>query len=218
MEKSVRDLNVEQSVKLISITPDAEKTMAYCARVSSPHQEKEEYAGLFRYCLQHGHWSVFEMANMVVEITTSRAISAQILRHRSFNFEEFSQRYAALVSDNVIMYPARRQDSKNRQSSIDDISEDIQQEWTKRQQENWKSAFEHYQWALDQGIAKECARMVLPLQTQTKLYMNGSIRSWIHYLQLRTGHGTQQEHMDIAREIQAIFCLRLPTIAEALGW
>jgi thymidylate synthase (FAD) len=205
-------------VKLISITPDSEKTMAYCARVSSPHQDKPEYAGLFKYCLTHGHWSIFETCNMVVEIQTSRAISAQILRHRSFSFQEFSQRYAAVDDSGVEIYAARRQDVKNRQNSIDDLPEEIKKEWEARQLQNWRSSFEHYQWALDNGIAKECARFVLPLGCSTKIYMNGTIRSWIHYIQLRSGNGTQKEHMDIANEIKDVFIQQLPTVAEALGW
>lgn len=204
--------------KLISVSDDAEKLMAYCARVSSPNQDKEEIAGLLRYCAKHGHWSIFEMANMVVEISTSRGISPQILRHRSFSFQEFSQRYAAVDNSGVVIYAARRQDTKNRQNSIDDLSDAVQIEWAERQLANWRSSFEHYQWALDNDIAKECARFVLPLGCSTKLYMQGTVRSWIHYLQLRTGNGTQKEHMDIANDIKAIFVEQFPQTSIALEW
>ncbi len=205
-------------VKLISVTPDAEKIMAYCARVSSPHQDKDEFAGLFKFCIKHGHWSVFEMGNLTVEIKTSRAISAQILRHWSFSFQEFSQRYAAVDDSGVEIYVARRQDTKNRQNSIDDLPGDVKVQWELRQQENWRRAFEHYEWALSQGIAKECARFVLPLGTKTTMYMNGSVRDWIHYLNLRTGNGTQKEHMDIANGVKQVFVEQFPTVSEALSW
>jgi thymidylate synthase (FAD) len=205
-------------VTLQSITPDAEKNIAYMARVSSSRQDNPEISGLLKYCIKHGHWSIFEMGNMVVEIETSRGISPQILRHRSFSFQEFSQRYAAVDDSGVKIYAARRQDTKNRQNSTDDLSDDIKDTWEKRQMQNWKTSFDHYQWALANGIAKECARFVLPLGTTTKMYMQGSIRSWIHYLQLRCGNGTQKEHKDIADEIKAIFVKELPIVSEALGW
>ena len=206
------------SVRLISVTPDAEKTIAYCARVSSPDQDKEEIAGLLKYCLTHGHYSIFEMANMVIEVRTSRAISAQVLRHRSFSFQEFSTRYAAVDDSGLVLYVARRQDKKNRQNSIDDLGDDVKVQWQLRQQQNWRDSFEHYTWALDHGIAKECARMVLPLGCSTKVYMQGSIRSFIHYIQLRTANGTQLEHMELAEEMKAIFVEQFPHISEALGW
>lgn len=204
-------------VKLVSATPDAEKIMAFCARASSPNQENPEYSKLFSYCIKNGHWSIFEMANMCVEIKTSRAISAQILRHWSFSFQEFSQRYAAVDDSGVEIYLARRQDKKNRQNSTDDLTAEIKQEWEARQLDNWRRAFEHYQWALDNEIAKECARFVLPLGTSTKMYMNGSVRDWIHYISLRTGNGTQKEHMDIAEAIQGLFSQQFPTIASAMS-
>jgi thymidylate synthase (FAD) len=206
------------SVKLISTTPDAEKLIAYCARVSSPNQENPAIAGLLKYCIKNAHWSIFEMGNMVVEIETSRGISPQILRHRSFTFQEFSQRYAAVDSSGIQIYVARRQDDKNRQNSIDDLSDAVKAEWETRQLDNWKRAFEHYQWALDNSIAKECARFVLPLGCTTKMYMQGTIRSWIHYIELRSAHGTQKEHMDIANNIKKIFIEQYPIISEALGW
>lgn len=203
--------------KLISITSDAEKLVAYCARVSSPqNQNNENVEKLLSYCVKNGHWSIFEMANVVIEIETSRAISAQILRHRSFSFQEFSQRYAQAVE--FESYPARSQDLKNRQNSVDNLSADTQIWFLEQQDEISKLAFGKYKEALDKGIAKECARFLLPLNTSTRLYMNGSIRSWIHYLNVRTDSSTQLEHREIAVEIKSIFCAQLPTIASALGW
>jgi thymidylate synthase (FAD) len=206
------------AVKLVSVTPDAEKLIAYCARVSSPNQENPQIAGLLKYCIKNQHWSVFEMGNMTIEVETSRGISPQILRHRSFTFQEFSQRYAAVDNSGICIYAARRQDDKNRQNSIDDLPDGVKQEWEARQMDNWKRSFEHYQWALDNNIAKECARFVLPLGCATKLYMNGTIRSWIHYIDLRSAHGTQKEHMDIANDVKKIFVEQFPVIAEAMGW
>lgn len=205
------------AVKLISVTPNAEETIAFCARVSSPNQESPEYAGLLKYCIKNKHWSIFEMANMVVEINTSRAIAQQILRHRSFSFQEFSQRYSE-VSE-WVEYGARRQDEKNRQNSIDDMDEHTKNWWKTMQRENSKQAFINYQWALNKGIAKEVARFLLPGQTATKIYMNGTLRSWIHYIQLRSPeHGTQKEHADLVAEIKEIFIEQFPVISEALEW
>ena len=205
------------SVKLISVTPDAENIIAYCARVSSPHQDNPNISGLLKYMIREGHWSPFEMANMVVEITTSRAISAQILRHRSFSFQEFSQRYA--LQQNYIVYHARRQDESNRQNSIDDMSLVDQGWFAAAQMDIAQRAGKAYQEAIDRGIAKECARFLLPLNTETKLYMNGTLRSWIHYIQLRSPeHGTQKEHADLVAEIKEIFIEQFPTISEALEW
>jgi len=158
------------------------------------------------------------MAHLTIQIKTSRGISPQILRHRSFTFQEFSQRYASVDASGLIIYAARRQDDKNRQNSVDDLSDDIKREWEERQTMNWKNSFEHYTWALDSGIAKECARFVLPLGCATTLYMSGSVRSWIHYIDLRASNGTQKEHMDIAVGCKEIFKKELPEIAEALGW
>lgn len=204
------------TVRLISVTPDAEATMAYIARVSSPNQENPEYAKLLKYCIDHQHWSVFEHAHMTVEITTSRMISAQILRHRSFTFSEFSQRYGE-VADYVCV-KARRQSEKNRQSSVDDLPEDIQDWWQQRQHEHWADSERRYREALILGIAKEVARAILPMNSKTRLYMTGSVRSWIHYLQLRTQPDTQQEHREIAKGIKEIFMYEFPAVAEALGW
>lgn len=207
----------QTSVKLISVTPDAEEIMAYCARVSNPvNQDNPEFARLIAYCVKHGHWSIFEQANMVLEINTSRAIAAQILRHRSFSFQEFSQRYASV--DTFIEYGARRQDQKNRQNSVDDLPEDVQAWFAQAQHEVWEFAHAKYQAALDKGIAKECARTLLPLGTATRLYMNGTVRSWIHYIQLRSAEGTQLEHRQIAELCKMIFIQELPTVAKALGW
>lgn len=204
------------NVKLVSLTPDAEKLIAYCARVSSPNQENPEYAKLLAYCIQHKHYSIFEQAFMSVEIETTRMISAQILRHRSFTFQEFSQRYAE--AQHFEIYEARRQDSKNRQNSIDDLSPEVKAEWQARQLANCERVVADYNWALENGIAKECARAVLPMQTATRLYMTGSIRSWIHYLEVRCSPDTQLEHRVIALEIKKIFVQSLPVVAEALGW
>ena len=204
------------SVKLISITPDAEKTMAYIARVSSPNQENPEYARLLKYCLDHGHFSVFEHAHMTLEIATSRMISAQILRHRSFTFSEFSQRYAEPMD--YVPIKARRQAEKNRQSSVDDFGEAEQTLWYITQKQLWESVSELYEAALKAGIAKECARAILPMNTATRLYMTGSVRSWIHYIKLRTQEDTQAEHREIADECKRLFVEQLPTVSKALGW
>jgi len=209
------------SVKLISVTPDAEKTMAYVARVSNPsNQDNENYAGLLRYCIKHNHWSVFEQSFMTLEIETTRAIAAQILRHRSFTYQEFSQRYAdsSLLSETIPVPELRRQDTKNRQNSIDDISDDIKVKYETLIQNHFRDAMALYQTMLDEGIAKECARMVLPLATPTRIYMSGSCRSWIHYINLRSANGTQKEHMDIANDCKSIFVQQFPTVAEALEW
>ena len=207
-------------VKLVSITPDAEKTMAYIARVSNPsNQENEKYAGLLKYCIKHNHWSVFEQATMTLEIETTRAIAAQILRHRSFTFQEFSQRYAKSTELGNIPIPEfRRQDTKNRQNSIDDLDPFVSQKLEMQTKTLFDSAIALYQQMIEEGVAKECARMVLPLATPTKLYMTGSCRSWIHYINLRSAHGTQKEHMKIAKECACVFAGQFPSVAEALGW
>jgi thymidylate synthase (FAD) len=209
------------NVRLISVTPDAEKTMGYVARVSNPsNQENPKVAGLLKYCVNHQHWSVFEQAFMTLEIETTRGLAAQILRHRSFTYQEFSQRYAdsSLLGETIPVPELRRQDTKNRQNSIDDIDPFVVQKYQMLMQDHFKYAMNLYQSMLDDGIAKECARFVLPLATPTRLYMSGSCRSWIHYIQLRSGHGTQKEHMDIANECKNIFVEQFPTVAEALEW
>lgn len=209
------------STRLIAVTrpcipefEDAEALVAYCARVSSPNQDNPEIAGLLRYCISHKHVSIFEMANMVVEIKTSRAISQQILRHRSFSFQEFSLRYAPATSG--VVYPARRQDDANRQNSVDDMPQEDRDWFATTQALYLDAAFNVYNQALDRGIAKEQARFLLPLSTATKLYMNGTLRSWLHYLDLRSANGTQQEHMEIALSIREIFTEQFPVIAEAM--
>ena len=208
------------NVKLVTITPDAEKMMAYIARVSNPNnQENEKYAGLLKYCIKHNHWSVFEQATMTLEIETTRAIAAQILRHRSFTFQEFSQRYASTDHLGEIPVPdLRRQDEKNRQNSTDDLDEFVKQKLELQIKTLFSSAEALYHQMLEEGVAKECARFVLPLATPTKLYMTGSCRSWIHYINLRSAHGTQKEHMEIARNCACIFAGQFPAVAEALGW
>ena len=209
------------TVRLISVTPDAEKTMAYVARVSNPaNQENENYAKLLGYCIKHQHWSVFEQSFMTLEIETTRGLAAQILRHRSFTFQEFSQRYAdsSLLSDTIPLPDLRRQDTKNRQNSIDDVDPFVVQKYQMLIQDHFRDAMALYKKMLDEGIAKECARFVLPLATPTRLYMSGSCRSWAHYIQLRSANGTQKEHMDIALACKEIFSEEFPTVAEALEW
>ena len=207
-------------VKLVNITPDAEKTMAYIARVSNPsNQDNEKFAGLLKYCIKHNHWSVFEQSSMTLEIETTRAIAAQILRHRSFTFQEFSQRYADSTKLGEIPIPElRRQDEKNRQNSTNDLDEFVKQKLELQMNTLFSSATALYQQMLEEGVAKECARMVLPLCTPTRIYMTGSCRSWIHYIDLRSAHGTQKEHMDIAQACKTVFIEQFPIVSEALEW
>ena len=207
-------------VKLVSITPDAEKLIAYCARVSNPNQQdRQDFAKLISYCIKHQHWSIFEQGYMTVEISTTRAIAAQILRHRSFTFQEFSQRYAdAKLLGHIDAPDIRSQDTKNRQNSIDNIPISTKKYWQRTIEKHFCESIRLYEAMLHDGIAKECARFVLPLATPTKLYMTGSIRSWIHYIELRSANGTQKEHMDIANSIKDIFVDQLPIISEALSW
>ena len=208
-------------VKLISVSPDAEQHMAYCARVSNPNnQENEKYAGLLRYCIKHQHWSIFEQAFMTLEINTTRGLAAQILRHRSFTYQEFSQRYAdsSLLGDKIPLPKLRKQDEKNRQNSTDDLDPILVQELEVKMQKYFADGMKLYKEMLDAKVAKECARFVLPLATPTRLYMSGSVRSWIHYIELRSGHGTQKEHMDIANACKSIFTEQFPTVAEAMEW
>tara|TARA_B100000945_G_scaffold67178_1_gene50540 strand:+ start:850 stop:1488 length:639 start_codon:yes stop_codon:yes gene_type:complete len=208
-------------VDLLSITPEAEKTMAYIARVSNPkNQTNDNFAGLLRYCIQHEHWSVFEQATMTLQIETNRGIAAQILRHRSFTFQEFSQRYADtnLLGGDIPIPELRRQDLKNRQNSINDIKEELKKKFSKKISEHFKNASTLYEEMLGEGIAKECARFILPLATPTRIYMTGSCRSWIHYIQLRTKVGTQKEHMEIASDCKKVFSKNFPNVSEALEW
>ena len=209
------------SVKLVSVTPDAEQTMAYVARVSNPNnQENPNYAKLLGYCIKHNHWSVFEQAFMTLEIETTRGLAAQVLRHRSFTYQEFSQRYAdsSLLSQTIPLPELRSQDTKNRQNSIDDVDPFKKQKYEMKMQQLFTRSMDLYREMLDDGIAKECARFVLPLATPTRMYMSGSDRSWIHYITLRSANGTQKEHMDIAEACKKIFVEQFPTCAAALEW
>ena len=209
------------SVKLISVTPDAEKMMAYVARVSNPNnQENPNYAKLLGYCIKHNHWSVFEQAFMTLEIETTRGLAAQVLRHRSFTYQEFSQRYAdsTLLGKTIPLPELRRQDTKNRQNSIDDLDPFVVQNLELQMQTLFDSSMALYQQMLERGVAKESARFVLPLATPTRIYMTGSVRSWIHYIDLRSANGTQKEHMDIALGAKKIFCEQFPAVAEAMEW
>lgn len=206
--------------KLISVTPDAEQQIAYCARVSNPNnQDSEKFAGLLKYCIKHQHWSIFEQAFMSMEIETTRGIAAQVLRHRSFTFQEFSQRYAStnLLNAKIELPELRRQDDKNRQNSIDDLDPEIVDKINRQMITLFSSASNLYNQMLDAGVAKECARFVLPLATPTRMYMTGSLRSWITYIALREKNGTQKEHMEIAKSCKEIFCKEFPITAEALG-
>ena len=209
------------NVRLISVTPDAEKTMGYVARVSNPsNQENPKVAGLLKYCVNHQHWSVFEQAFMTLEIETTRGLAAQILRHRSFTYQEFSQRYAdsSLLAETIPLPDLRRQDTKNRQNSIDDIDPFVRQEFQIKMQKHFEEGMKLYKEMLDASIAKECARFVLPLACPTKIYMTGSVRSWIHYIDLRSANGTQKEHMDLALSAKEIFIEQFPAVAEAMEW
>jgi len=208
------------NIKLVSITPDAEKTMAYIARVSNPsNQDNENYSGLLKYCIKHNHWSVFEQSSMTLEIETTRAIAAQILRHRSFTFQEFSQRYAdSNLLGSIELPKLRKQDSKNRQNSTDDLDPNVIQSLNMQMGTLFGSSLALYNQMLELGVAKECARMVLPLCTPTRIYMTGSCRSWIHYINLRSAHGTQKEHMDIAEGCRKVFTEQFPAVSEALEW
>ena len=208
-------------VKLVTVTPDAEKTMGYVARVSNPkNQDNPKVSGLLKYCIKHNHWSVFEQAHMTLEINTTRGIAAQILRHRSFTYQEFSQRYADtnLLSDEIPVPDLRSQDLKNRQNSVDDISPETKSVLQGQIARHFTESLDLYNELLRQGIAKECARFVLPLAVPTRIFMTGSVRSWIHYIDLRSANGTQKEHMDTAEACRAIFCEQFPVVAEALEW
>jgi len=206
----------DNKVELVWITPNAEQLITKMARVSSPANEDnmETAPRLLRYLIKHKHWSPFELGNMCVKINTERDISAQILRHRSFTFQEYSSRYSNMTMADTPEF--RRQDLKNRQNSIDDLSADVIDEMQDKVAVQLVSTYNVYQELLDKGIAKECARRILPLCTPTTLYMNGTIRSWIHYIELRSANGTQKEHQDIALKIKSIFTKQLPIISEAL--
>ena len=211
---------MSKNINLISVTPDAEKHMAYVARVSNPkNQDNDKFSGLLKYCIKHGHWSVFEQAYMTVEINTTRGIAAQILRHRSFTYQEFSQRYAdSNLLGEIELPELRRQDDKNRQNSIDDLDPEMVDKFNRQMNTLFSSAFGLYNQMLKAGVAKECARFVLPLATPTRIYMTGSCRSWIHYINLRSAHGTQKEHMDIANGCKKLFTEQFPAVSEDLEW
>jgi len=217
-------------VKLIAITQgagelvnkNAQEVISYIARVSNPNNQLnfDTAAGLLSYCIKHDHWSIFEQAYMTLEINTTRGIAAQILRHRSFTFQEFSQRYADtnLLTDEIKLPELRRQDTKNRQNSTDDLNSNIKETMELLIKKHFKESQNIYDLLLAQGVAKECARFVLPIATPTKIYMTGSVRSWIHYINLRSAHGTQKEHMTIAEQCRCVFVNQFPNIAEALSW
>lgn len=207
------------SVKLIWGTPNVEEIIMYCARVSNPQQQDCGNPGLLGYCLKNAHWSPFEMATFCVEINTTRDIGRQILRHRSFSFQEFSQRYAEVTDDNLVLRQTRTQDRKRRQCSHETNDPGLVKEWNDLQREVFEVSRKCYKRALSLDIAKEQARSILPEGiTPTRMYMSGSVRSWIHYLELRTGNGTQKEHQEIAKMIQQLLIPLVPNIAEALGW
>ena len=207
-------------VNFVNITAEPEYTMSYIARVSNPNNQKnEDYAGLLKYCIKHEHWSVFEQSFMTLEIETTRGLAAQILRHRSFTFQEFSQRYAdSNLLGNIDLPELRRQDTKNRQNSIDDLDPAVVEKLNKQMTTLFDSSLSLYNQMLELGVAKECARFVLPLATPTRIYMSGSVRSWVHYIDLRSGHGTQKEHMDIANACKSVFTEQFPTVSAALEW
>ncbi len=210
-----------QQVKLVTVTPKAEETMGYVARVSNPNnQDNPNVSGLLKYCIKHGHWSVFEQAHMTLEIETTRGLAAQILRHRSFTYQEFSQRYADVshIREDIPLPELRRQDDKNRQNSIDDVDPEVVESFNVQMRKHFDASIDLYKKMLHAGVAKECARFVLPLATPTRIYMTGSVRSWVHYIDLRSAHGTQKEHMEIAEMCRSIFAEQFPIVSEALGW
>ena len=212
---------MDTQIKLVSVTPDAEKTMGYVARVSNPeNQDNPKVAGLLSYCIRHGHWSVFEQAHMTVEINTTRGLAAQILRHRSFTYQEFSQRYQDVshIREDIPLPELRSQDEKNRQNSIDDVDPAVVKRFNKEMRDHFDKSIDLYKSMLHAGIAKECARFVLPLATPTRLYMTGSVRSWIHYIELRSAHGTQKEHMELVENVRKVFIEQFPLVSQALDW
>jgi len=211
---------VAMSTPVVPGLKTAEDLIVYTARVSNPNNQlaTETGAGLLKYCLRQQHWSVFEVASMTVEIETSRAISAQILRHRSFTFQEFSQRYANATQLGFEEVVPRRQDLKNRQSSLDDLSDDVREEFWAAMEEHQRHSKAFYERFTAAGVAKECARFFLPLSTATRLYMTGCARSWITYLRSRCDISSQKEHRDVAEAIKRIFIKQFPVISEALEW
>ncbi len=218
------------SVKLVAITQgageliekNAQEVISYITRVSNPNNQLnfDTSAGLLRYCIKHKHWSPFEHAYMTLEINTNRGIAAQILRHRSFTFQEFSQRYADtnLLTETLEVPELRRQDTKNRQNSTDDLDEFLKEALEKEIDDHFTQSKLLYNRLLSQGVAKECARSVLPINTPTRIYMTGSCRSWVHYIDLRSANGTQKEHMIIAEQCRDVFKEQFPDISEAMQW
>jgi thymidylate synthase (FAD) len=217
-------------VKLISCTSGAgelegkspQDVISFVARVSNPHNQ-ENYrtaGGLLKYCILHNHWSIFETASMTLEINTNRGIAAQVLRHRSFCFQEFSQRYAdtKLLDQTIPVPELRKQDKKNRQNSTNDLPPGMVAEYQKKIEKHFEDSMHLYNNLLDNGVAKESARFVLPLSTPTRIYMTGTCRSWVHYINLRTSNGTQQEHMELAEQCRTVFRSVFPDVAEALDW
>ena len=212
------------SVKMVSVTKGLgelsnltpEELIAYCARVSNPTNQmnSETSAKLLAYCIKNKHWSVFEQVDLGVEVVTSRAIAAQILRHRSFCFQEFSQRYAKAIK--AVAQEARRQDVKNRQNSLDDLTPETKQWFKDKQTEIITLTQKYYEEALEKGIAKESARFLLPLNTTTKLYIKGSVRSWITYLMVRLDKATQLEHRQVAEDCWNVFKEEFPVISGVL--
>ena len=217
-------------VKLISCTQGAgellgkgpQEVISYVARVSNPHNQGNfrTAAGLLKYCIKHAHWSIFETVSMTLEMNTNRGIAAQVLRHRSFTFQEFSQRYAdtKLLDEEIPLPDLRRQDDKNRQNSIADLPPGVQEQYRNKIDKHFRDGMSLYNNLLDNGVAKECARFVLPLATPTRIYMTGSCRSWIHYINLRTANGTQKEHMELAENCREVFISVFPDVASALDW
>ena len=205
------------TVNYIHSTPDGDNLVAYMARVSNPANQdnKDTAPKLIRYLIKHKHWSPFEMVSMCVEIETTRSIAAQILRHRSFSFQEFSQRYAA-VTESPKIPDLRRQDSKNRQNSIDDFNPIEKQHFQIQLQQHYDQSLHLYNQMLQAGVAKECAREVLPLSTPTKLYMHGTLRSWLTYVDLRSANGTQKEHQVIAEECKKLIAVHFPQCYTAM--
>lgn len=204
------------NVSLVSSTQDGDYLVSYMARVSNPDNQSntETSARLIKYLIKHKHWSPFEMVNMCVEINTTRSIAAQILRHRSFSFQEFSQRYAGVVEKPDTL-AIRRQDKKNRQASIDDVDPFTKQDFQFKAQMLYDMSYKLYGELLAAGVAKECAREVLPLSTPTKMYMNGTLRSWLHYCDLRCANGTQYEHKLIADQAKELIKECFPVVYEA---
>lgn len=210
------------NVRLISIPPDAEFLISFCARVSNPkNQNSTKIANLLKYCIKNKHWSIFEMSNMIIEIECPKPIATQILRHRSFCFQQFSERYANITNEfnNIPIPELRTQDHKNRQNSFSDkLDENLKNELNEKIETHFNDAIELYNELITNGIAKESARFIMPQNTMTRMYMSGNVRNWIHYIITRTDPSTQKEHREIALKIKEIFKLNLPIIAEALEW